>query len=87
MFLLFQEKIRRQLDNNTIDMELKFKDQDKTIKDLTIKNAEQTTKMNEINKDLTSAKEQQSKLSKKHETDISDLNTKIDGLNYHRPGN
>ena len=68
-------------------MELKFKDQDKTIKDLTIKNAEQTTKMNEINNDLTNAKEKQSELSKKHETDISDLNTKIDGLNYHRPGN
>ena len=68
-------------------MNQKFKAQDTTITDLTKKNGEQTTKMNEINKDLTSAKEQQSKLSKKHETDISDLNTKIDGLNRHRPGN
>ena len=67
-------------------MNEKFEDQDKTITKLTEKNEEQETKMKEINDELTSAKEQQTSLSENHDTDISNLDKRIDGLNYHRPG-
>ena len=69
-----------------MDMNEKFEGLDTTITQLTEKNEKQATQMTKINDDMAGAKEQQTAMSALHDTDISNLDKRIDGLNYHRPG-